>query len=237
MKYLPVLTVLVLGWMQDALAQNPEADTVLVIGQVLEEESYTGLPFAHVRVGEKATTTDFRGIFKVRLGMEDTIHVSYVGYKTEELTLPDGLTTPLFETKIILKKDTIMLEDAKVTILPASVESFKRAVLALDLNSQEYQNVRRNMEAMARQLTIYNYDKYAMDAGENQRAALAGPQGFNILGVLKKLRSALMPPESKEASPAPPPVYYQPTHMPDSLPASDTLMLIRSDSTLRKIDN
>ncbi|MEQ8810846.1 MAG: hypothetical protein RIE59_17375, partial [Imperialibacter sp.] len=41
----------------NSYAQSSPADSVLVIGQVLEDESYTGLPFAHITVKNRATTT------------------------------------------------------------------------------------------------------------------------------------------------------------------------------------
>lgn len=219
-------------------AQTPAQDTILVIGQVVEEESYTGLPFAHVRVGDRATTTDFRGIFRIRVNRGDTVQISYVGYKSKRLVIPGDHPEPLYETKIVLNKDTILLEDAQITLLPSSVEAFKQAILSMDLSEQEYQNVQNNVEAIVRQVNLYNYDKYAMDAIENQRTALGGPRGFDIKGVLNKLRSVLVqPPATTEIRPSPAPVYYLPSLSPDSLSHTDTIFLQRPDTTLRKIDN
>ena len=218
-------------------AQTPVQDTILVIGQVIEEENYTGLPFAHVRVGDRATTTDFRGIFRIRTNRGDTVHISYVGYKSKQLVIPGNYPEPLYETKIVLNKDTILLEDAQITILPSSVEAFKQAILSMDLSEQEYQNVQKNVEAIVRQVNLYNYDKYAMDAIENQRTALDGPRGFDIKGVLNKLMNVLVQPPVTESGPSPAPVYYQPSLPPDSLSHTDTIFLQRPDTTLRKIDH
>ena len=218
-------------------AQIPARDTVLVVGQVIDEDNYAGLPFAHVRVGDSATTTDFKGIFKIRVRQQDTLQISYVGYKSKKLIIPGDYQEPLYETKIVLFKDTILLEDAQITILPSSVEAFKQAILSMDLSEQEYQNVEKNVEAIVRQVNLYNYDKYAMDAIENQRTTLNGPRGFDIKGALNKLRNALVQPTETENRPSPPPVYYQPSLPPDSLSHTDTLFLQRPDTTLRNTDH
>lgn len=218
-------------------AQTPEQDTILVIGQVIEEENYTGLPFAHVRVGDRATTTDFKGIFRIRVNRGDTVQISYVGYKSTRLIIPGDYPGPLYETKIVLNKDTILLEDAQITILPSSVEAFKKAILSMDLSEQEYQNVQKNVEAIVRQVNLYNYDKYAMDAIENQRAALSSPRGFDIKGVLNLLRNALLQPRQVERSLAPPPVYYEPALPQDSISPTDTLLILQSDTTILKVGN
>lgn len=208
---------------------NTPQDSVLVIGQVLEEESYTGLPFAHVALKNKATTTDFKGIFKARLSKTDTVSVSYVGYKTALFSVPASFEGRVFETKILLQKDTILLDNANITILPTSIEAFKQAILSLDLTDQEYKNVQKNMGAITRQVLIYDYNKYTMDAAENQRAAMAGPQSFNILGVFKKVKDALVEP-TKRPDLTPPPVYYDAPRTGTLVP-SDTLQTQKADTT------
>ncbi|MEQ9102621.1 MAG: carboxypeptidase-like regulatory domain-containing protein [Imperialibacter sp.] len=221
----------------NSYAQSSPADSVLVIGQVLEDEGYTGLPFAHITVKERATTTDFKGIFKVRVGKSDTVSVSYVGYKTQQLTIPKGLNSPVFETKLMLQKDTIMMENANVMVLPASIEKFKQAILTLELSDQEYRNVEKNMAALTQQVLIYDYRKYSMDAAENQRAAMAGPQSFNFLNVLRKVKEALVDPnKNKDELPTPPPVYYDAPLLPDTTP-SDSLLIQKADTTQRIINN
>ncbi|MEQ8413692.1 MAG: carboxypeptidase-like regulatory domain-containing protein [Imperialibacter sp.] len=221
----------------NSYAQSSPADSVLVIGQVLEDESYTGLPFAHITVKNRATTTDFKGIFKVRVGKSDTVSVSYVGYKTQQLTIPKGLNSPVFETKLMLQKDTIMMENANVMVLPASIEKFKQAILTLELSDQEYRNVEKNMAALTQQVLIYDYRKYSMDAAENQRAAMAGPQSFNFLNVLRKVKDALVDPnKSKDELPTPPPVYYDAPLLPDTTPP-DSLLIQKADTTQRIINN
>lgn len=214
----------------DCLAQTTRSDSVLVIGQVLEDESYTGLPFAHVAVGSRATTTDFKGLFKARVSFNDTISVSYVGYKTRQLLIPEGTSGPVFETKLILQKDTIMMENANITILPSSIEAFKQAILSLDLSSQEYKNVERNMAALTQQVLIYDYNKYTMDAAENQRAAMSGPQSFNFLNVFRKVKEALSGPPAAEIKPTPPPVYSDTPALQAPI-QSDSLLRQKSDTT------
>lgn len=210
---------------------KPRTDSVLVIGQVLEGETFTGLPFAHVRVGNKATTTDFKGLFKTRVNAGDTISISYVGFKTSGLTVPDNLPGSFFETKVVLEKDTVLLENANITILPSSVEAFKQAILSLNLSEQEYRNVEKNMEAMTKQISIYDYSKYSMDASENQRAAMRGPQSFNFMEVIRKVKGALTDADrSKNDTPPPPPPVYYHTTAPDPLSGNDSIPLLRPDS-------
>lgn len=233
-----LLTIVLLFTMRSiSYSQAASADSVLVIGQVLEAESYTGLPFAHIAVKERATTTDFKGIFKIRVSSADTVSVSYVGYKTQQLIIPVGVASPVFETKLVLQKDTIMMENADITVLPGSIEKFKQAILSLELSDQEYKNVEKNMAALTQQVLIYDYNKYSMDAAENQRAAMAGPQPFNFMGVLRKVRDALVDPnQKKEDLPTPPPVYYDVPALQETAPA-DSLLIQKSDTTQRAINN
>ena len=219
-----------------SFSQTEPADSVLVIGQVLEAESYTGLPFAHVAVGNRATTTDFKGLFKARVSVEDTISISYVGYKTHHLLIPDDTSGPVFETKLIMEKDTIMMANANIAILPSSIEAFKQAILSLDLTSQEYKNVEKNMAALTQQVLIYDYDKYSMDAAENQRAAMSGPQSFNFMNVFRKVKDALSGPPATGSKPTPPPVYSDtpPLQTPTQ---PDSLLIQKTDTTQLIINN
>ncbi len=219
------------------LAQVGEADSLIVIGQVLENESYTGLPFAHIAINNWATTTDFKGVFKARIKATDTLSVSYVGYKTKLVIVPEDISSPVFETKVLLEKDTIMMKDAEISMLPSSIEAFKQAILSLELTDQEYKNVEKNMTALTQQVLIYDYNKYTMDAAENQRAAMAGPQSFNFMGVLKKVKDALTDPnKNKDDELLPPPIYYEEPGVPAPSKA-DSLLIQKSDTTLRVINN
>jgi hypothetical protein len=230
---LPLMALLAHGLQ----AQTTPADSVLVIGQVLEAENFTGLPFAHVAVNSKATTTDFKGIFKARVSKLDTISVSYVGFKTQHLTIPKDLSSPVYETKLLLQKDTILMENADITVLPTSIEKFKQAILSLELSDQEYKNVEKNMAALTQQVLIYDYRKYSMDATENQRAALAGPQSFNFLNVLKKVKDALVDPSKKKDTELPPiPAIYD-DPLPATVPPADTLLIQKADTTKQVINN
>ena len=168
-----------------------QAGTVEVQGQVFDEDGVSPLPFAHVLSKKWATTTNVSGLFKVPLEEDDTIRISFVGFKDYRFTVPSDYREDEYELDVTMVRDTIYLREAEIFFLPENEEDFKEAILALELNDKEYTYAMRNINLLKRQMKIANYDKDAMDASENARYYLSGPQPVYFNFVFDKIREAM----------------------------------------------
>lgn len=108
----------------DQLKKTP----IKVTGVIIDA---TGEPLIGVSVGIKgtanATITDFNGNFEVQASKGDIIEFSYIGFKTQTITLENA--DPL---KITLIEDSELLDEVVVTAL-----GIKRETKALSYNVQE----------------------------------------------------------------------------------------------------
>ena len=173
---------------QSGLAQT---GTVDVIGQVYDEDGQSVLPYAHVLSSKWATTTNVDGKFKAPLERDDTIRISFVGFKDYHITIPEDLEDDEYALNVIMSRDTIYLEEAEIFFLPENEEEFKEAIIALELNDKEYNYALRNISLLKRQLRVANYDKDELDAAENARLYMQGPQPVYFNFVFDKLRAAM----------------------------------------------
>ncbi len=141
------------------------------------------VPFAHVVVKhrQRGTMTNAEGFFSFATLPGDTIHFTSIGFKKEMLVVPDTLSEKEYLARIVMKRDTTMLEE--VTLYPwPTPERFKEAFLATNVATTDEDIAMRNLaiqelkeraEAMgyspeeiqdfaimSRQSDIYNYGRY-----------------------------------------------------------------------------
>lgn len=173
---------------RSAIAQS---GSVEILGTVYAEDSTETLPFAHILSGKWATTTNASGVFKAPLERDDTIRVSYVGYKDSFITIPSDYEDDELEVSVFMARDTIYLEEAEIFFLPENEEEFKEAIIALELEDFEYDYAIRNINLLKRQLKFANYDKDELDAAENHRYYLSGPQPVYFNFIFDKIRKAM----------------------------------------------
>ncbi len=175
--------------------------TVQVKGIVYDETGGTTLPYAHVLSSKWATTTNIRGLFEAPLERHDTIKVSFVGFKDYQYTIPSDYDDDEITANIIMERDTIYLEEAQIFFLPENEEEFKQAIIDLKLDEIEYTYALRNISLLKRQLQVVNYDKDKLDAAENARHYLNGPQPVYFNVVFDKLRNAMRKGRRKKTLP------------------------------------
>ncbi len=178
-----------------------QGGTVQVTGVIYDETGGTTLPYAHVLSSKWATTSNVRGLFKAPLERDDTIKVSFVGFKEYRYTIPEGFENDEITANIIMERDTIYLEEAQIFFLPENEEEFKQAIIDLKLDDIEYKYALRNISLLKRQLQVVNYDKDKMDATENARQYLNGPQPVYFNVVFDKLRNAMRKGRRKKTLP------------------------------------
>jgi hypothetical protein len=204
MRYEILLTGLLLmiglsGKSQQRYSVVP-SDTTKVIqfsGVVLSNDSIPlFIPFAHLRVKGRyqGTTSDHEGFFTLAAKGGDTITFSSIGFKSQELIIPDTLKSKGYLVNVFLARDTTLLEE--VTLYPwPTPERFKHAFLNMEVNQDAYDLARRNLaieelkaRAYAMGYSAEEMQRYAINMQNQQiynHNRFYGPNGgAAILGAL-----------------------------------------------------
>jgi len=163
-------TLLLIGLL---FTQNTELhaqgrDKVIYLsGLISSGDSSYGVPGVHVYIPSAGvgTVSNVAGLFRIRVLPGDTIMFSHIAYAEQTLVIPVDDYDPAMTVLIDMQTDETLLP--MVTIFPyPSEEVFKEAFLALDLETQQEKNMRRNLSSeriteMAKEID--------MDGGSNHR--------------------------------------------------------------------
>ena len=118
-------------------------------GIVIHADSLEPLPFVNiinVSRNYKGTYTDMRGFFSLVVSVGDTIHISSLGYKKQELVIPKDLVNNTLSAIFKLKMDAIDLP--MIYIFPyATIEQFKQAFIKLRLPDDDLMIAQKNLDA------------------------------------------------------------------------------------------
>lgn len=124
-----------------------EDDAVQISGLVITNDSLArAIPFAHVYVGQgtRGTMTDADGFFSFAAKRGDSIRFSCIGFQKELLIVPDTLASKAYLARIVMKRDTTMLEE--VTLYPwPSRDRFKEEFLATNIPTTKNDIAMRNL--------------------------------------------------------------------------------------------
>lgn len=146
MKKLLFLILVALCLHQTSIAQ--EKKLVQFSGIVLHADSLIPLPFVsitNVSRNYRGTYSDMRGFFSLVVGVGDTIQISCLGYRKQELIVPDNLVNNSLSAIFKLKSEAIDLP--MIYIFPyATVEQFKQAFIKLRLPDDDLMIARRNLD-------------------------------------------------------------------------------------------
>lgn len=82
-----------------------QSDQIIIKGIVLSDDTMQPLPFAHIIIDSTGTTSNIYGAFTLKIAKTDTLHFSYIGYKTKLYTIPDSVSSDQIKVDIILLKD------------------------------------------------------------------------------------------------------------------------------------
>lgn len=133
-----------------SFAAEAQQDKKLVqfSGLVIHADSLEPLPFVNVfniSRGHRGTYTDLRGFFSLVVSVGDTIQISCLGYKKQELIIPDNLINQSVNAIFKLKEDVINIP--MVYIFPYStIEQFKQAFIKLKLPDDDLMIAYRNLD-------------------------------------------------------------------------------------------
>ena len=117
-------------------------------GIVIHADSLEPLPFVNiinVSRNYRGTYTDMRGFFSLVVSVGDTVQISCLGYKKQELIIPENLQGNTLSAIFKLKMDAIDLP--MVYIFPfATIEQFKQAFIKLRLPDDDLMIAKRNLD-------------------------------------------------------------------------------------------
>ena len=143
MRQLSILLILLVANLLHAQKKEP----LQISGIVITADSIPQfIPFAHaVVVGRnQGTTSDKEGFFSIAALPGDTIRFTSIGFKKELLILPDTSKHKEYLAKVVMKRDTTMLEE--VTLYPwPTPDRFKEEFLATRIPTTEHDIAMRNL--------------------------------------------------------------------------------------------
>lgn len=126
---------------------------VQISGLVLSNDSIPRpIPFAHVYVGQgkRGTMTDKDGFFSFAAMPKDSIRFSCIGFQKEVLFVPDTLNKTAYLARVMMKRDTLLLEEVPLYPWPTP-DRFKEAFLATNIPTTQNDIAMRNLAIQALQ--------------------------------------------------------------------------------------
>ena len=166
------------------LGQPEKKEPIQISGIVMTADSVSQfIPFAHAVVKNKnrGTMTNKEGFFSFAALPDDTISFTALGFKQESLVIPDTLSEKEYLARVIMKRDTTLLQE--VTLYPwPTPDRFKDEFLATRVPTTQEDIAMRNLaiqelkaraakmgyspeelqdfSIMQEQQQIYNYGRY-----------------------------------------------------------------------------
>ena len=128
-----------------------EKEPLQLSGVVVSADSIPRpIPFANVYIpgGKRGTMTDADGFFSLAVLPGDTFKFSCIGFKQEELIVPDSLLKKAYLARVVMKRDTTMLNE--VTLYPwPSRDRFKEAFMSTQIPTTQNDIAMRNLAVQA----------------------------------------------------------------------------------------
>ena len=143
-----------------AFSQERERPKLIQVTGIITDDEKKPVPHVSIisQKLRKGTISEYTGIFSLISLPGDTVFISAMGYKRQQIFVPSQIEGKLYKKDISLISDTISIEG--VTILPwKNYQEFKREVLAsIPEPSQQIKNMYENMASI--QASIQNNQNY-----------------------------------------------------------------------------
>ncbi len=119
---------------------------IQISGVVLDQDSGSRIPYVSILVKgtKKYYMSDQRGFFSLVAYPNDEIEFHSISHKNRTYKINDTLNQKYYSIIQLLAKDTILLQEIEIYPWP-SKEEFKRAFLALNLNSTDIDRAENNL--------------------------------------------------------------------------------------------
>lgn len=120
---------------------------IQISGVVLDQDSGSRIPYVSILVKgtKKYYMSDERGFFSLVAYPNDEIEFHSISHKNRTYKINDTLNQKYYSIIQLLAKDTILLQEIEIYPWP-SKEEFKRAFLALNLNSTDIDRAENNLQ-------------------------------------------------------------------------------------------
>jgi hypothetical protein len=169
MRNLLILQLLFLFLFSSSIILGQTKDNKLIqfSGVVLEGDSLAAIPFASVTIKNsfRGTISDYYGFFSFVALKGDTISFSCIGFQTAYYIIPDTLSEGRYSIIQVLKRDTVLLDEAVIYPFPTR-EQFREAFLNLKDGTDDYARALKNLNR--EQLSIA-FQTMKMDGEANYR--------------------------------------------------------------------
>lgn len=138
---------------------------VQLSGLVLTSDSLIGLPYATVLIKNegRGTLSNYQGFFSLVTYVGDTVIFTSIGFRPEEIIIPDSLSLKKYSVIQLLTRDTIYLPETVIYPWPTK-EEFRNAFLSLNLPDDDLARAKKNLE---RQRMKELGEAMTMDSKEN----------------------------------------------------------------------
>lgn len=147
-----------------AFAQEKER-IIQFSGLVVGGDSLYGIWGVHIYVphsGRGSISNEY-GYFSMPVLISDSIIISAVGFKKQHIIIPDDAKNQSYTAIIELIIDTTILPTVEIYPYP-TVELFKQAFLALELDDENQSNAQKNLDEKVLARILYDSE---MDASMN----------------------------------------------------------------------
>jgi len=146
-------------------AQRDELGLVQISGIIMTSDSLMGIPYASIGIkgSSRGTFSNYVGFFTIVAQKGDILQFSCLGYKVQEMTVPDSIPGNSLTIVQLLSGDAINLPETIVFPWPDK-EHFKIEFLAMDVRDKMKERAEANL---AKEKLDELSAVMTMDGGEN----------------------------------------------------------------------
>ena len=163
MKYTLILFLLLIA--SAGFSQTREKPLVQFSGLIYNEANNSNVPYVtivNLSNGGRSYQADYRGYFSFVLHEGDTVLFKSIGYKSEAVAIPTGVTDNKYTAYIKLKPEVINLP--VVTILPwANIDEFNRDFMTMKFADDDLEIAKKNLSRAAMLALMKNLPRDATE--------------------------------------------------------------------------
>ena len=147
LKILTLFLLISYSFVSQTKSSISKSNLIQISGVVLDQDSGSRIPYVSILVKgtKKYYMSDERGFFSLVAYPNDEIEFHSISHKNRTYKINDTLNQKYYSIIQLLAKDTILLQEIEIYPWP-SKEEFKRAFLALNLNSTDIDRAENNLQ-------------------------------------------------------------------------------------------
>jgi len=132
-------------------SQNEDREKVLFSGVIVENDSLKPVSFANIVILNKnlGTMSTIEGYFSFYAEELDTIRFSALGFAPATYVIPDSVNVERYSIIQVMKRDTLELAETIIYPWPANERDFKESFINDDIEDDEVEQAKKNLEISA----------------------------------------------------------------------------------------